>query len=238
MNWRFIVIGLIVFVPFIMMGKNPFQAPDGYVPPDEFKEGLRAKIEQPTGGFSSSVGGGLLGGSGTITNMPNSNGFGGFGGAANNTAGGSMLPLAPLSNQQQNNPANPFVQQGNTGAITNSGNNVGIAPPSQAYQNGGNAPGFAPQPLQQPAQPAPFQNLPTPGSRLELPQGYPSFSDKKGRVVAFMGADVFTTDKKGIVKRMADGTYQLNNGMELIVKEGKKWWPKDANKLVFSDSQL
>jgi hypothetical protein len=228
MDWRYLVLILaVILIPFVMMGKNPFEPPEGYVPPDEFKDGIRSKIEQPTG--FQTPGGFSLGGTGGNPN-------GGF--------GSSGLAPMPLSNSVQPSPTIPY--DSNIGVPQPQGNqaisglnppaNVGLNAPSQT----GVAPApsqaspFAPQPLQQEPQhqqPAPFRNLPTPGSKLEILPGYPSFRDNNGRLVAFFGAEVFTTDKHGRAKVMEDGEYTLSNGHTLIVKDGKKWWPSDANKL-------
>lgn len=214
MNWRYVVIAMMVLIPFIMMGKNPFEPPEGYVPPDEFKDNIRSRIDQPAGfGAMGGVGGGGAIGGGML-NIPNPSSY--QGGMINNPSGvaGAITP----------NPAPP-----------------GIAPPNAALQ--GNSPAvdpapstmnpYAPQPLQQnpPPQSNPFQNLPTPGSRLELPPAYPSFTDNEGRTIAFVGANVYTADASGRAQLLADGEYALSNGQTLIVKNGKKWWPVNANKL-------
>ncbi len=105
MNIKWIIIGAIGLLIFIMMGTNPFDPPKGYVYEDPVKKSLKDRSQGKTGGF----GGGLMGG-GMVGAPPSIGGDSGikFPGTANpNAAPMVMPPVAPNAPDTSANPTQP-----------------------------------------------------------------------------------------------------------------------------------
>lgn len=225
MNWHYLVLIGAVLIMFISMGNNPFEPPPGWVPPDEFKDGIKARLDgSNNGGFGGSGGFGAGGGVG--------GGFGqGFGGSTNgaNTMGaysGNMgsgvykpsygIGTAEGVGTYQPNATNPSLN-----------NNT----PSQddrfrQMQNN--------QPTPNTNMPTPFQNMPgsagprSDASGLSFPGPY-SYHTHHGAPVKFSGSSVFTLTKNGETIAMPDGEYNLEDGRTITVRGGKNMFPIGGN---------
>lgn len=231
MNWHYVVIIGAVFIMFISMGSNPFEPPPGWVPPDEFKDGIRARIDGPSGGFSPGSGlGGSFGNSGGGFSGSNT-GTGGFGSSSSgintmqygggNIGGSAYAPNYGIGNSQgvgsyMPNATNPDF---NDQSITRQNNGFQQIKPTPPANNN---------------IPAPFQNLPGAGtprsdtSHLSFPDRY-SYRTNSGTPVKFSGSSVFTLNKNGDVIAMPDGRYNLADGRSITVRSGKNMFPVGGN---------
>lgn len=218
MNWHYIVLIGAVLILFISMGKTPsFIAPPGYVPPDEFKDNIRAKIEDP-GGFG-------------VSQPFSTNNPGGYGGVGGGTFQGTTNNNAP--NFGTSYGIGTMGQQPSYDATNNNADTT-IAPsqnrvfPNQQRPNTPAVKG-----------PAPFQNLPT--DQNNSPQGYvPSSNNYRfvsnaavetadGRPVQFSGSTVYTLNNQGQKVVMPNGKYELSNGLQITVRRGKNIFPPGGN---------
>ncbi len=95
-----------------------------------------------------------------------------------------------------------------------------IAPNTPAAQPA--PPAAAPQ-----EQPAPFRNLPTPQSSLQKRSGNMGFALNDGTPLRYAGAEVYTLDAAGNRIPLIDGTYSLNDGSVMYVRDGKQQVPSN-----------
>ena len=218
MNWHYIFIIIVVFIMFISMGNNPFERPEGYVPPDEFKDGIKAKLEQPKDGF-----GGLAGG-GSQPFTPQFNGFNPGITASGNHENYGSGGFGTFNGAQGYQPHNGF-------SSAPGGFNNNVQNPSNIQL----VPKQAPQPNTN--VPAPFQQMPDVGSgsgggsgaSLQQFPGTDHVRTHTGQPVKFIGSSVYTLSKQGRQIAMPDGVYHLSTGRSITVREGHNIFPKDGN---------
>lgn len=225
MNWHYIVLIAAVLILFISMGNDPFAPPEGWVPPDEFKDGIKARIDGPPGGFSggSGIGGGGFGsgggGFGSSTNGANTMGSGGYG---SNMGSGAYKPSYGIGTADgvgtyQPNATNPAYD------------NNGVAEQGDRFRQLQQKP-----PAVNSNMPTPFQNLPgttsprSDASDLSFPGLY-SYRANNGAPIKFTGSSVYTLTKKGETIAMPDGKYNLEDGRTITVRAGKNMFPIGGN---------
>lgn len=224
MDWRLAFIIILTFVIFIGMGKNPFAPPEGYVPRDEFKEGIQDKLSgQNQYGFGAQgFGGGAVG-------KP-------FGGPGGNTY------APPGTDNTGADPTRPADI--NAGGLNAYG---GGSMPVYGYPNAASdrlipvedpAQRVAPQPTQpapvtNPDSSNPFGNLPRPGTTLPAPQRPATAASptpkpaspyvlQTGEPVYFEGTRVYTLNANGEPAPLPDGSYTLQNGTPLVIQGGNQ----------------
>lgn len=219
MNWHYVVIIIAVFIMFISMGSNPFEPPEGWVPPDEFKDGIRARINQQPG----SLGGQPFGMGGGGANMGNMGG-GNFGGTGFNGANTGLASPNLGTNYGIGTDGNISGYRPNMSMNAP----AGIAQPNRNFRQLQNAP--APNRNV----PAPFQNMPgtiepqSDASDYVFP-GVPNFRTNSGKPVRFAGSTVLTFNKDGRKIVMPDGKYALDDGRVITVRAGKNMFPVGGN---------
>lgn len=250
MNYTYIVIGIILLVVFISAGENPFDKPPGYVPPDEFTDGIKARLEEPdfnAGGFGGSGSGAYGGAYGGPSALGRSGGS-----AFPNNNNGFLVGTYGNDNASGNTPPPQY-----NGSISTPGQ-VGSAPsnvlnyqPSISNYDANNRASYptpevgsvapaseTPRPRTNDA-PSPFRNLPGAGApqsnnqqnippQIAFPTSPPIIT-AEGAPLKFEGAEVFTKDSSGKTIYMPDGNYVLADGRNLIVKEGAKMFQKDRD---------
>lgn len=228
MSIRNIIISAIILVLFLAMGNNPMDAPEDYVPPDEFKEGIQNRINgmgPGLGGFGDSAMG-ALGMGGNNAGSGNSAIPGGLPGTVSGNNAGYINPYN-YGNEGSN--GGGFGRLSPSPVVPDVSDNPVYPSPGYPQQQSPsyNMPQSAPTPPPPPGQPEPFRNLPMPNSNLY--QGIENLfaaTIESGAPVKFVGTQVYTLNESGKIILLPDGRYMKSDGIPLVVKGGKRQWPE------------
>lgn len=201
MNIHYVVIIIAVFVMFISMGSNPFEAPPGYVPPDEFKDGIKARLSGDAGmGFSSTP-------------------FSG-GGAFNGSAPMADVPVIQRDNKYNVGDEGDYSNYYNNNNVTNSAPRLRRKPFGEDTTPQNNN---VPVPFQN------LPNTRDGGASLYYFPGRPEIQTNDGKPLKFDGSTVYTVSQKGDQVIMPDGDYNLSDGRQIRVRAGKNMYPPNVN---------
>lgn len=228
MDWRILAVLAALLILLVIMGDNPFELPEGWVPMDPFSYGIKTKLE---GQENTSVFGVETADSprGSATPVPQTGPVAtpnapppAFGTGANHygfTPGTPVQPLAPPPAAFQPQPAQPDVEQPKPFQ--------GLPMPATGYQPGPESELKLPSVKEDLYRTAKFLEHTAPLA--------PAVALENGAPVRFAGPEVYGMDAYGVPRKLPDGIHKLSGGGEIIIRYGKRQLPPNYFAPVMPD---